>query len=401
MDITKNRFQVDYLTFTVFSSPELLSMILQEWNVDKDIEWLSHGARGYERIAKTSYGLTVYIQPIKQKDVVHDYFTVELSSTAIQKLAIMHVLRVLDGLLKKYRVNINRLDLAVDTQSFRVRDFWNYLEDAYDGFLTDGRKAVLETRFHKENIRRITNLTGDGDTVYVGSRESTAMLRVYRKTVLDDGMFQNEPFTRVELELKDTRALASIYKLLMTAPKDWHYHFVELLNGMLLLGWQVWNDWLGSSSKWWLRLIQIEPSFDRAARWIRKQIAPSLAMVARSMADSIDAPFDSKRITDYFASLCREGDKRLTSVQRQIVQMAHVPSLEVAYHDRRFTSWGAKYDDLLVSAVGRMKNPPSLDMVKAAEDWEKRYLLVLDQVPLPGVNWDEYVRIKNWTCYEI
>lgn len=401
MNLSINRFQVDYLTFTVFASAELLPVILREWNVEKDIEWLPHGARGYERLAKTAYGLTVYIMPIKQKDIVAEYFTVELSGTAIQKLAIMHVLRVLDGLLKTYRVNINRLDLAVDTQAFRVRDFWNYLEDAYENVVTDGQKAVLQTRFHKENIRRITNLTGDGDTVYVGSRESTAMLRVYRKTLLDDELFKNEPFTRVELELKDTRALASIYKLLMTAPKDWHYHFVELLNGMMLLGWRKWNDWLGSSSKWWLRLIQIQPSFERSSRWIRKQIAPSLAMVARCMVDSMDAPFDSKRITDYFASLCREGDKRLTSVQRQIVRMAHQPALEISYHDKKFTGWGQKYDDLLVYAVGRMKKPPSLDMVKAADDWQKKYLMVLNQVVLPGVDWDEFVHIKNWTHYEI
>lgn len=401
MDVTSNRFQIDYLTFTVFASAELLPSILREWNVDQDIEWLPHGARGYERLAKTSYGLTCYITPIKQKDVVTEYFTVELSGTAIQKVAIMHVLRVLDGLLKTYRVNINRLDLAVDTQAFRVRDFWNYLEDAYEGVVTDGQKAVLETRFHKENIRRITNLTGDGDTVYVGSRESTAMLRVYRKTLLDDELFKNEPFTRVELELKDTRALASVYKLLMTAPKDWHYHFVELINGMMLLGWQKWQDWLGSSSKWWLRLIQIEPSFERSARWIRKQIAPSLAMVARCMSGGLDVPFDSKRVAEYFASLCREGDKRLTTVQRQIVKMAAQPALQMSYHDKKFTGWGQKYDDQLVYAVGRMKKPPSLDMVKAADDWQKKYLMVLNQVPLTGVDWDEFVHIKNWTHYEI
>lgn len=410
MNTNHNRFQIDYLTMTVFASEDKLQSILQEWNADKDIEWLPHGARGYERMAKTVYGLTVYVSPVKQKNIAQEYFTVELSSTAVQKLAIMHVMRVVDGLLKTYRVNITRLDLACDTQAFRVRDFWNYIEDANDGVEIDGQKTVFETRFHRDNIRRIVDLAQTGDTVYVGSRDSTAMLRVYKKLIEGDELFKDadgkaEYFTRVELELHDARALASMYKLLMASPKDWHYHFVELLNGMMLLGWSVWNDWLGSSSKWWLRLIQAEPNYERSARWIRKQVAPTLAMLARCLTphsgDGEVIPFDAPRLKDYFLSLVREGDKRLTVVQKQVIALSHQENLTVDYHDRKFTGWGAKYDDLLVYAAGRMKIAPSTHILKSVDDWIKKNLMYLSQVELPGVEWDEYTHIKNWTHYEI
>jgi hypothetical protein len=106
----------------------------------------------------------------------------------------------------------NRIDIALDFPIQSPRLFahnWESLIE--DGLLYGYRK-----------IRRISNCgSNDGNTVYIGSRESTRFLRIYCKRIGDD------EYDRLECEFKGERANWIMKQLAQISVKE----YPEFLNG--------------------------------------------------------------------------------------------------------------------------------------------------------------------------
>jgi hypothetical protein len=106
----------------------------------------------------------------------------------------------------------NRIDIALDFSIQSPRLFahnWESLIE--DGLLYGSRK-----------IRRISNCgSNDGNTVYIGSRESTRFLRIYCKRIGDD------EYDRLECEFKGERANWIMKQLAQISVKE----YPEFLNG--------------------------------------------------------------------------------------------------------------------------------------------------------------------------
>ena len=109
----------------------------------------------------------------------------------------------------------NRIDIALDFPVQPRRLFahpWECLVE--DGLLFGYRK-----------VRRISNVgSDDGNTVYIGSRESTRCLRIYCK-VFPDG----REFDRLEAEFKRERALWIMKELAQISVKE----YPQYLNGVV------------------------------------------------------------------------------------------------------------------------------------------------------------------------
>jgi DNA relaxase NicK len=108
----------------------------------------------------------------------------------------------------------NRIDIALD---FSVKSPRLFAHD-WEYFIEDG------LLYGYKKIRRITNSgSSDGNTVYMGSSESTRFLRIYDKCIGDS------EYDRLEGEFKGERAAWIMQQLAQISIKE----FPEFLNGVV------------------------------------------------------------------------------------------------------------------------------------------------------------------------
>lgn len=173
----------------------------------------------------------------------------------------------------------SRLDLAWDTDLFTpstIRSAW--------------RSGDVVTRVHRTpDPNRPDRPSGlewrespDGDTAALGSRSSQRYVRVYDR---------RGP-TRMELELKEDRAVLLWRALLACAESDWsntalgelraHVDFRDRSTSKnprdaRLLDW--WADFVGDAERGGIVLPRQAPKLDNMRAWLRRQVAPALALV--------------------------------------------------------------------------------------------------------------------------
>jgi len=108
----------------------------------------------------------------------------------------------------------NRIDIALDFSIQSPRLFAHDWESLIEDGLLYGYKK----------IRRISNVgSDDGNTVYIGSRESTRCLRIYCKLIGDD------EFDRLEAEFKGERASWIMQQLAQISINE----YAKFLNGVV------------------------------------------------------------------------------------------------------------------------------------------------------------------------
>ena len=107
---------------------------------------------------------------------------------------------------KKGKINITRLDLAYDDHT-GVLDIHRIRRDVEDrNYVTRARKAfVIWSDDLNEDIQ--------GLTVEVGSRQSRVLIRIYDKAA-ERGFDHSKHWIRVELQLREQRALAAVAQLI-------------------------------------------------------------------------------------------------------------------------------------------------------------------------------------------
>lgn len=371
--IRQTRLSIDWLAVTVHASIKVAHAVCEELNILRDMIPLGHGGRSYQTIEKTPYEAKLYTSPVGQGE----YWSLELPSQALKQIGLEPLTRFLARIIKAYRVNVNRLDLASDTQAFNV-----------DNFDYAIRSNQIVTKYRRENMSRTYNYNGTGDTLYIGSRKSSkAMLRVYKK-IDDEGLdeiFKNEYFTRVEMELKDERSTLAAHALMNLPPEQWHEHYAQLLNGMFVITQAWWQDWLTTSRKWWLKIIQRKPQIERIGKWLDRQVLPSLAAYVRAMAGNTGDPAFLVLNDLYKTGLLGMSD------------YLHKVSEDYSMDDTSYTlsgdgvlSSGRNFSDAVFEAMDWMKVPMHSDY-QAMSDWAKKHLVYLRQLKLEGVDWDEYL----------
>jgi hypothetical protein len=168
-------------------------------------------------------------------------------------------------------VIVNRIDFTVDLllnidliREEAVRRANNTINHIYSKLNGFGRN---------ENRKKTRIESSDGGlTVYVGSRESDRMLRVYNKTVetpsvTTDGLYPS--VVRIEVELKDKQAQQFVWYLWGQNRNDF---FRAAAGQFMSFGVQI----LGYSEPEPVPWLEGEDWIDRRISWLRRQVAPSI-----------------------------------------------------------------------------------------------------------------------------
>lgn len=298
-------FSLDWLSLTVWLPLEELKKFLKDF-IDLDtLEDSGHGGIGFSQLWWGKHGFQLYANPVNIKEGDKTYCSLRFPGECLRAVGMDNLCRFYASLVEDcaIRVNCTRFDVAFDTQSFSVQD----VVDARENGLLECRASVF---------REIVELQGTdktGHTVYFGSRQSEAMLRVYYKT--DGHSFGDEPFTRVELELKGERASFHFMELMANAMTDWCVVAGAWLTAFVQIGCNWWTEFVAGFRAFWLRLQRAPQTLERMGKWLRKQVAPTLACYLSATTGG--------DVADMFASfsdLSREGLKRLDKLKEQIAR---------------------------------------------------------------------------------
>lgn len=212
--------------------------------------------------------------------------------------------------------SVTRLDLAIDT---------------VDGSLP---LDILYAAVHSQEVRtlfsewkRITkgSFRSDddnaGETLYLGSTRSSTFFRVYNKA--QEARVEGS-WIRFELELREQRATQAAANLaggmtagtLATGIINTYFAVIEKTDSNIsrcpLQPW--WESWLLSTEKIRLGTAPAEKTVDDTMAFIKKQYAPSLAMIRQHLGDRSFNGFVREIITD--------GEERMNAKHEKMLKAA-------------------------------------------------------------------------------
>ncbi len=209
---------------------------------------------------------------------------------------------------------LTRLDIAIDTvdESLKLGQI-NYA-------LRHGR---YRSQFTKTRQTTASDMTADGlknhsQTRYFGSGSSRVMFRIYDKSAQ---MNLDTPWLRFELQLRDERANMAADAILTR--QNLGHVAVGIINQYLTfinrddsnksrctpLPW--WSAWLQHTEKLKLTTQKAKKLISEVQDYIKKQYAPTLAMIKKAVGFPAFADFMRDVITD--------GNRRMTTKHDQII----------------------------------------------------------------------------------
>ena len=267
--IQKSVFSIDWLRLTVWTTFQGVMPLLSLLGLDIGLEEIGHGGIGFRCVMAGLNGFQLYRDPVNEAQI---FVSLNLPSKCLQMVGMDRLQAASSWLCEQgqngLRWDATRLDLAFDTQSFLVEDF-----------AVAWRSGEVQTKARSWNEIKGS---GDSHTFYVGSRESTAMLRVYHK--MGGSSFGADAFTRVELELKADRANLAFLQVIAAPMQDWAVMAAGLLQGFVQVQSAWWSDLVEGAARSWLRLRQNIPTIASAEKWLNKQVLPSLALVVGALS---------------------------------------------------------------------------------------------------------------------
>ena len=216
--------------------------------------------------------------------------------------------------------HVTRLDLAVDD----IGCNYYTMTELNDIFAS----GAFSSRFRSRNeIKKYTEDTITGNTIYLGSRKSAIMLRIYDKQLEQNGKLISSgktpittPWVRWEIELKKERAEFASELLSQGMP-------LQLLTLCTLRGYlriinldnerktrcstsEKWERFIDGVDKISLYYRGKEKTIDSTREWLARQVAPSLAMVVMADGGSME----------YLTKLLVNGAGRIKEYQNQLIQ---------------------------------------------------------------------------------
>lgn len=223
-----------------------------------------------------------------------------------------------------------RLDLAVDdfgANFFSVEDVREYI---------DRQEVVSKFRSFRDVYESTLENKSTGHTLYLGSRQSEIMLRIYDKQLEQNKKAatpeekQSEPWVRWELELKNERANVAVE--LLVNHKELGEVIMSILNNYVRLivpddcnrsrcsSLPLWEKFVGAVGQLRLFVEQKKKSLDESRKWLVHQCLPTIAGII--IADGGTYDF----ITQHFENAV----SRMSSHLRQLVMQANPDYMECA-----------------------------------------------------------------------
>lgn len=292
------RCSIDWLSFTI-NSLELYGTLVDFGFSIEDFYECPKGANGYRRMIRLhgsnlrvlfdggeNMGIHFDCSGSAVSDLVRYFGDSLLVETPFDSMAYDMDLVVMRELLSRIVMNghISRLDLAIDNMQniyYRVPE----LEEIWNA-----KRCCCHFRTFKHITERDSSGNLIGDTVYLGSRTSDLMVRVYNKQLENNMKYPETPvdyeWVRWELELKDDRA-DNAARLLMQKCSVGSVTVGILANVFRVIVFDDSNKSRCSTDIKWqcfidgveqLRLYvpKLQKTLEDKYRWIQRQVGPTL-----------------------------------------------------------------------------------------------------------------------------
>lgn len=295
---------IDWLSLTVWLPYSKLDKYLAVAGVLEGLEHSGHGTRGFHDLYVGLAGFSVGASPVMGDGFCSLVFPGQACDhVGVERLRQLVALLAEDGV----RFRPSRFDVALDTQKFEVAA----VAEAEAADLVQCNAVVFDER---KNVDRGSGAL-IGHTIYVGSRQSDAMLRIYHKA--DGDSFGSEPFTRLEMEYKGRRAEMEFLQLMAFDVADWLGIAAASLRGFFDIAADWWRDWLGAAPCWSIKMRRPFQTLERAQRWLKHQVAPTLAAVMIALSDGGDVDLLQENVR----LLLDDGIKRMRSRHKRLFEL--------------------------------------------------------------------------------
>lgn len=312
----KLKVSIDWIAFTstiVSTAREMIEFLGYK---EIDFQVLPKGANGYSKVYRLKgypvsvmsegnegMGIHVVVTGSAIEDVLLHYRKTLVTNTPFGTRAVemsnFNSTIMLEFLGDIKRIGwLTRLDLALDDlggQFFSVEDFRKHLDnlEVVSKFRTF--RDVYESTFTRESI---------GHTIYLGSRQSEVMLRIYDKQLEQNRKIEKEedfiktPWVRWELELKNQRAnIAADYLIKRMSLGE---VVTEILNNYVRIVTlddsnrsrcsinPVWERFISTVKKLVLYVEEAKKTIEEKRKWIVHSVMPTLAGIIVADNGSFD-----------------------------------------------------------------------------------------------------------------
>lgn len=203
------------------------------------------------------------------------------------------------------KINITRLDLALDT----------------DIKLIDKIRAKIDKKEYISKSRSISYICKSGsistrtETIYIGSRSSDLMIRIYDKAV-EQGL-EEVDWERWEIVLKKDKikeAIPLLKKGISQTFKNILYTYFRPIQKIesnksrsKVCNWYL--KFLGQVEKVSLYKDPIEKTIEEKWQWVEKQVAPTLALLSLAFEN-----------TDFLAGIARGNIERIKQKDMELIK---------------------------------------------------------------------------------
>lgn len=305
---SENRCIIDWFAFTVshFDPFKVIDMMGLKRGLFDELE---RGGMGYKKSLRYGH-ITIFYDGAENMGC-----HVEMSGQGCRQYeAGAHSWIDLIALIQIEGAKLTRLDIAIDT---------------VDGTLKLGsinyalRHGKYRSQFTKTRQTTASDMTADGlknhsQTRYFGSGSSRVMFRVYDKAAQ---MGLETDWIRFEIQLRDERANLAADAILVredlgnvaTGIINQYLSFINLDDSnksrCSLLTW--WENWLQHTSKLKLTMQKAKKLVSEVQEYIKKQYAPTLAMIKKAVGVS--------DFSDFLRDVLDDGYKRMTTKHDQII----------------------------------------------------------------------------------
>lgn len=296
-----NKIIVDWLQFTLLRD-DGLNTVLKILNQQKeDFERLDKGGLGYKRQIINN-NIRVYFEGLPGMGIC-----VSVSGKGCRYLEAQgtDIWRLIFRLARSAKINITRIDLALDTDIKLINKIRKSV---------DNKKYISKSRNISYICKSLENSTRT-ETIYIGSRSSELMIRLYDKAV--EQKLDDVDWERWEIVLKK-RKIKEVIPLL---ERDISQTFRNILytyfrpitsiesnkSRSKVSKWYL--DFLGEVKKISLYIDPKEKTIEDKWLWLEKQVAPTMALLSEAFEN-----------TDFLGRLAESNYYRIKEKDLQLVR---------------------------------------------------------------------------------
>lgn len=269
---------VDWLQFTLLRDDGLETILKILKQPKDDFEYLDKGGLGYKRQIINN-NIRVYFEGLPGMGVC-----VSVSGKGCRYLEAQgqNLWKLIFRLARSAKINITRIDLALDTSIKLI----NKVRQSVD------KKKYISKSRNISYICKSQESSTKTETIYIGSRSSELMIRLYDKAV--EQKLEGADWERWEIVLKKKKIKEVIPLLevdISQTFRDILYTYFRPLKSVSsnksrseVCKWYL--DFLGSVKKISLYSEPKEKTIEDKWLWLEKQVAPTMALLSEAFENT-------------------------------------------------------------------------------------------------------------------